>query len=237
MADARALGHTGGMTTDGEAYQSLRDTIVVLARSRAAELESIPPTTPGWQARDLLAHLGGVCDDVVNGNLEGVGTDPWTAVQVDKRRAWSVEEILVDWERNGDALDALIDQTPPGTFGQLLFDTWTHEQDLRGVLAAPGGRDSVVAGRSYVWSTDAFDQRDREAQRPALLLITDDGTRSVGVGEPTNEVRTSRFELLRAMTGRRSVAQMRGYEWAGDADPERLVLAALFTPPIEDVRE
>jgi uncharacterized protein (TIGR03083 family) len=225
------------MTTDGQAYQSLRDTIVVLARSRAAELESVPPTTPGWQARDLLAHLGGVCDDVVNGNLEGVGTDPWTAVQVDKRRGWSVEEILVDWERNGEALDALIDQTPPGTFGQLLFDAWTHEQDLRGVLAAPGGRDSVVAGRSYVWSTDAFDQRDREAQRPALLLITDDGTRSVGVGEPTNEVRTSRFELLRAMTGRRSVAQMRGYEWARDADPERLVLAPLFTPPIEDVRE
>ena len=39
------------------------------------------------------------------------------------------------------------------------------------------------------------------------------------------------------MTGRRSVAQMRGYDWTGEADPDRLVLAPIFHPPAEDLRE
>jgi len=226
------------MTTDAEAYRTLRTTVVELARAHPADLDRIAPATPAWQARDLLAHLGGVCDDVVNGKLEGVGTNPWTAAQVDKRAAWSVEEILVDWEQHGEALDALIDGTPPGTFGQLLYDAWTHEQDLRGFLGTPGGRDTAAAERAYAWGTDAFALRDEAEQRPGLTLATEHGTRTVGVGDPSSTVSASRFELLRAMTGRRSLAQMRAFQWEGDPDPQRLVLAAdLFTPPVADLHE
>jgi hypothetical protein len=42
-------------------------------------------------------------------------------------------------------------------------------------------------------------------------------------------VEASRFELLRAMTGRRSLDQMRAYGWEGAPSPERLVLP-IFTP-------
>jgi len=225
------------MNANAESYRTLRTSVVALVRVHPDDLDGVAPATPDWRARDLLSHLGGVCDDIVHGNLEGVATNPWTAAQVDKRRAWTVEEILVDWERHGEAVDAMIDGAPEGTFGQLLFDAWTHEQDLRGMFATPGGRDVLAAQQAYYWGTNVFDQRDRAGQRPALALSTEGGTRTVGVGDPISTVRTSRFELLRAMTGRRSSAQVRGYEWTGDPDPQRLLLADFFTAPAEDLLE
>ena len=39
----------------------------------------VVPATPEWRAHDVLAHLVGVTDDVVNGRLDGIATDAWTA--------------------------------------------------------------------------------------------------------------------------------------------------------------
>jgi uncharacterized protein (TIGR03083 family) len=225
------------MTTDAEIYRELRTELIALARARRDDLEARAPAAPEWRVRDLLAHVGGVCDDVVHGNLNGVGTDPWTAVQVEKRRGWTVDEVLGDWEQHGEAVDTLIDEAPPGLFGQLLFDAWTHEQDVRGALASPGGRTSRAAARSYDWGADALEGRDRGDGRPQLSLVTDVGVCVVGSGGPAVTVHTSRFELLRAMTGRRSHAQVRAYGWDGEPDPERLVLAPFFHPPADDLIE
>lgn len=224
------------MTTDAEAYRELRTDLIFLARARRDDLDVTAPATPEWRVRDLLAHLGGVCDDVVHGNLGEVGADTWTAAQVEKRRAWTVDEVLADWEHHGGAVDALIDQAPAGLFGQLLFDGWTHGQDIRGALQTPGAQHSPAASRSYVWATEAMAGRDRDG-RPELALVTEGGVCVVGSGEPSGTLRASRFELLRAMTGRRSEAQVRSYAWEGEPDPERLLLAPFFHPPKTDLVE
>jgi uncharacterized protein (TIGR03083 family) len=225
------------MTSDREAYYELRTDVIALARARPDDLEATAPATPEWRVRDVLAHLGGVCDDVVHGNLAEVGTNPWTATQVEKRRDWTVDEILAEWEQHGGAVDELIDQAPPGLFGQLLFDAWTHEQDIRGGLRAPGGRDSMAAARSYEWATEALEGRDRGEGRPELSLVTEKTVCVVGSGAPSVTVRAEQFELLRAMTGRRSTAQVRAYAWDGRPDPERLLLAPFFHPPVDDLVE
>jgi hypothetical protein len=225
-----------GVNTDAEAYRSLRCAVIALARSRLEAMDQPAPATPRWRARDLLAHVGGVCDDVVQGNLEGVGTDEWTASQVEPRREWPIEELLGEWERNGEALDVLIDQAPLGLFGQLLFDAWTHEQDFRGALDEPGNRDSGAAARSWEWSVDVLDRRDREEQRPGLLLVTGHDTRVAGVEPAASTVQASRFELLRSMTGRRSLSQMRAFDWEGEPDPDRLV-GLIFRPKANDLLE
>jgi uncharacterized protein (TIGR03083 family) len=224
------------MTSDAEAYRELRTDLITLARARRDDLDITAPATPEWRVRDLLAHLGGVCDDVVHGNLAEVGADSWTAVQVEKRRGWTVNDVLADWEQHGGAVDALIDQAPVGLFGQLLFDGWTHSQDIRGALQAPGAQDSPAAARSYDWATEALAGRDRDG-RPELTLVTEAGVRVVGSGRPSRTLRASRFELLRAMTGRRSEAQVRSYAWVGEPDPERLLLAPFFHPPEHDLVE
>jgi uncharacterized protein (TIGR03083 family) len=223
------------MTTDAETYRELRNELIALARARRDDLEITAPATPEWRVRDLLAHLGGVCDDVVNGNLADVAANTWTAAQVEKRRGWTIDEVLADWERHGGEVDALIDQAPAGLFGQLLFDAWTHGQDIRGALTEPGGQDSPAAACSYTWGTEAL--QGGSDGRPELSLITEAGVCVIGSGAPSATVHASRFELLRAMTGRRSQAQVRAYVWEGQADPERLLLATFFHPPADDLVE
>jgi uncharacterized protein (TIGR03083 family) len=225
------------MTTDAETYRELRSDLITLARVGRDDLETTAPATPEWRVRDLLGHLGGVCDDVVNGNLADVGGSAWTAAQVEKRRGWTVDEVLAEWEQRGGEVDALIDQAPEGLFGQLLFDAWTHGQDIRGALYAPGGRDSPAAARSYTWGTEALEGRDRTDGRRELSLITEQGVCVIGSGAPSVTLRASRFELLRAMTGRRSQAQMRAFSWEGQPQPERLLLAPFFHPPADDLVE
>ena len=126
----------------------------MLARAHADAIDRRAPATPEWRVHDLLAHLSGVAADIVQGNLAGVATDPWTAKQVEARRDWTLEQLLGAWDEDGSAVDATIDGLPPGTFGQLLFDTWTHEQDLRGALGVPGvaRRRRAPARGSGRWS-------------------------------------------------------------------------------------
>ena len=225
------------MTTDAETYRELRTDLITLAQARRDDLETIAPATPEWRVRDLFAHLGGVSDDIVHGNLAEVAANTWTAAQVEKRRSWTIDEVLADWEEHGNAVDALMDEAPARMFGQLLFDGWTHGQDIRGALRAPGGKDAAAAVRSYVWATEALEGRDRGDGRSELSLITEDGACVVGSGAPSAAVRATRFELLRSMTGRRSQAQMRAYAWEGPPDPDRLLLAPFFHPPADDLNE
>jgi uncharacterized protein (TIGR03083 family) len=236
VTSRRAADHNGGVT-DAEIYGEARTALIALARDHVDELDQPAPATPGWRVRDVLSHVGGVCDDILHGNLEGVATDAWTAAQVDKRRSWPASEILDDWERNGDAMDALLASLPSGRSGQLLFDTWTHEQDVRGALGLPGGRDTTLCARTWEWTTGVMDDRDRGEERTALTLVADGVTRDVGVGLAETVVQMPRFELLRAMSGRRSVAQVLGWQWDGSADPDRILLAPFFHPASDDLQE
>ena len=40
------------------------------------------PACPAWSVTDVVAHLYGVQRDILDGNLEGVATEPWADDQV-----------------------------------------------------------------------------------------------------------------------------------------------------------
>ena len=214
------------------ASRDTRGRVGALVRGRDAdELETRVPAAPDWRVRDVLAHLTGVAADITAGNLEGVATDDWTAAQVDARHDWPVDRLLAEWDEQGVAVDAVVPQFPELIAGQLLVDTATHEQDIRGALDAPGARDADVLAL-------AFAPMARFALSDGLRLETEHGTIVTGDddGSPTTTVRAPRFELFRAMTGRRSLDQMRAYEWTGDPRPEALVIG-LFAPRATDLVE
>jgi uncharacterized protein (TIGR03083 family) len=212
-------------------YRDARGRVVGLVRDLDRDrLEMHAPATPEWRVRDIVAHLTGVCADVIDGNLAGVATDAWTATQVDDRRDVPFDAVLREWEEKGAAVEALVPDFPEVAVAQMITDTATHEQDLRGALDAPGARDSDAVDIAVRWGADMLDGS------PPLQLETDAGAISVGEGAPVATVAASRFELMRAMTGRRSLGQMQAYGWEGTPCHERLVLA-LFTPRAEPLVE
>jgi len=212
------------VTDYAQAYRGVRGRVIEVVRDADdAALNAPAPATPEWRIRDIVAHLTGVCADVLAGNLDGVATDDWTSKQVTDRRDVPFDELLEEWEEKGTAIEAVMPDFPPIAAGQMVADSVTHEQDIRGALDTPGGRDSDALDGAFRWGAIVLDGSE------PLRLESEAGAVAVGEGDPVATVRTTRFELVRSYTGRRSLDQMRAYDWEGDPRPERLVLP-IFSP-------
>jgi hypothetical protein len=163
-------------------------------------------------------------DDVVNGRTEGAASDAWTARQVDTRRDQSVDQLLDEWETCAPGFEAVLDAAPPEIMGQVMFDAVTHEHDIRSAVGQPGARDSAAVAQAWAWLLDV---RSRGEVTP-VLYVTEVGESLAGAGEPEYRVATSRFEILRATTGRRSAGEIASYGWDPASDPELLLGGSLF---------
>src|SRR4051812_24805127 len=162
------------------AYKTLRARVrEVVASADPARLVVIVPATPEWRAHDVVAHLVGVPDDVVNGRLEGIASDPWTQAQVDKRAALATTDLLAEWDEKGPAFEALLASAPAEIAGQAIFDAATHEHDLRHALGLPGARGSDAIAVGWDWIIDA---RTRGGGH-ALCFVTDGDEQVSGTGD------------------------------------------------------
>ena len=162
------------MTDYESAYRDVRLRVIDLLRDRPDDvLERIAPATPQWRVRDIVAHLGGVCDDIAHGNMDGVATDPWTQTQVQKRREWSFDRVLDDWSEHASVVEPMLNGIGQ-PIGQMVFDAWTHEQDVRGALGEPGAREGAAVDIAWDW------------------FVATNGS----AGARVATVRASRYELL-----------------------------------------
>jgi len=200
------------------AYAALRERVTaVVGAAPEATVEGPCPATPEWTVHDVLAHMVGVTSDVLAGRLDGIASDAWTAAQVDARRGVGAATMLGEWAANADGFDAAMRAAPDAAVGQALFDAATHELDIRHALGAPGGRDSEALAIGWEWLVSA------RTAAPALEVVTEDGARVVGAGDPVASVRASRFELFRATCGRRTRAEVEAYDWSPGARPDLLL--------------
>ena len=213
-------------------YRDLRGRVAgVVRHTDPALLDAVAPAAPDWRVRDLVAHLDGVCADVVSGNLDGVATDPWTAAQVDTRRAWTIEQVLDEWDETGRGVEAIIHTIPDLPAWQtFIADAVTHEHDIRGAVAQPGARDSDALVAMANVAVDGLGAHLASGQHGTLTIaLDDDAPTTVGSGPIATSLRISRFEFVRSLTGRRSVAQIEAYDWGSEPQPEWLVFG-IFTP-------
>jgi uncharacterized protein (TIGR03083 family) len=220
------------------AYQSLRVQLIeLLAEREPAELEQLAPATPEWRVRDIVSHMAGVCDDVVHGNMEGAPSNEWTQAQVDKRTAWEFPRVIDDWTEHGATVESFMNDI--GTvMGQMVFDAWTHEQDVRGALGKPGGRDGAALDIAFGWFVQANQAAVVPEQPGTLVLVTEVGETRIGPhAEATTTIRTSRYEFLRSVSGRRSLRQVRLLDADGVPPHEVLFNSDIFRPADTDIVE
>ena len=218
-------------TRCGPARAGIRGRLGALLDARdPAVLEGVCPVTPEWSGRQVLAHLVGVDADILAGRLEGAGTDGWTAVQVAARSDRTVAELLAEWDEIGPQVEAIA-----GAFGnaagQWCFDAATHEHDLRTMLGEPGARDSDAVLIASEWWLDRLGERFASESLPPLEITFPDATVTVGTGEPATRLAVDRFDLVRAVCGRRSTAQMDAWAWSGSTRSADVVRPPFSTSP------
>ncbi|HEY3672553.1 MAG TPA: maleylpyruvate isomerase family mycothiol-dependent enzyme [Acidimicrobiia bacterium] len=219
------------MDEAGEAYHGIRMRVgELVAGCDDATLATVAPATPDWTVHDLLAHLVGVTADIVSGNLDGVGTDAWAAVQVETRRRATGDGMLAEWSEHGPVVEAMAGQFGRAA-GQLVSDAVTHEHDVRGALGRPGARDCDAVLLSVGFLGLSLTEQLDAAERGALVVHHDDTTDTLGTGEPVASLRIDDFEFVRALTGRRSLEQIAAFDWDGDFTPDHLVLGRFTARP------
>jgi uncharacterized protein (TIGR03083 family) len=228
-----------------EAYAQTHAGLIGLVGALDAEgLASKVPATPDWSVRDVIAHLTGVAHDVVTGEaaeIFGAGivdrsslplVDARTDQQVQARREAPLQDVLAEWAGYvEEVLPMLRGDRPlpvhvPFVERMFVTDLATHAQDVRGGLRTPGERDSLGVSVAFSTFAGGLHLRLSGSGMPALRIVYGEKERVLGDGEPAATVEADRFELYRAMAGRRSRGQIASYAWTGDLEPYLPVIPA-----------
>jgi hypothetical protein len=184
---------------------------LVLAEGEAA-LQARVPATPAWTARELLAHMAGVGHDAGTGQMPEEPDDEWTASHVEQREGLSLDAVLDAWASDRDRILAVVAEDP-GPLADLII----HEQDLRGALGAPGARDT--AGLAAVRDIAAGQVAEAVSDRAPIRMQSPGWRWQSHDGEPGLVLEASDFDLFRALTSRRTEAELAGYVAQGDLKP------------------
>ena len=225
------------MATYSATYKEARERVCELMTSLSDdELQRDVPTCPGWKTRDVLAHLVGICTDTLSGKIEGAGSEEYTSRQITERKDASVADMVAEWDEHAPAFEEMLDSIHPAISGGILGDLVTHEQDARGAVGKAGGRD----GESFETALDShvrfLGRRIKEAKLPTLEVRAGDKQWVAGKEEVSGSVEAEPFELLRALTGRRTHDQIRSFSWSVDPGPY-LPVFSMYGLPGSDIEE
>ncbi|MFN8050139.1 MAG: maleylpyruvate isomerase family mycothiol-dependent enzyme [Acidimicrobiales bacterium] len=196
--------------TIGDRYRNARERLTAYLREQDESAWERPvPACPGWNVRDVLAHLVGVVEDSAAGLLSGPPGPDQTAVEVERHRENDPEQLLQAWTELAPRFEAAI---TANTVWPALIDVLSHEHDIRGALGSVDHRDHP------------------DLRRVAELLRGGLPDVRISFGEDGDDpsrlrLRTDRFEFFRLRLGRRSRRQVERLDWSTEPGP---LLDALF---------
>jgi hypothetical protein len=183
-------------------------------------------TVPGTTVIDVMAHL----IDVVTR-----GTDRYAVPTVRTDVRATLAELMAMWEKTTVDLDG-----PAGADRDLASSLITvaamGEHDLRTALGVPGARDDVAVKVALDDLSGRLSDRVCAAGLPALRVTVEQWGTIAGAGHAISCVVADRFEFVRAMSGRRSAAEIRRWNWGVEPDPYLPVISEVRLPDRE-IRE
>lgn len=170
----------------GIAYRTVRERIGVLVSDDVAETRV--PATPLWDVHDVVAHLAGIVEDALTGNMAGVTTDPWTAAQVERAASKPVSQLLAEWTAGAPLFEGVL-SAPGSAADRAVYDICTHEADLRHALRVPPLTDDPIV--AWVGSE----------------LLADFAADCAATGLAPVTLDATPFEVMRSRLGRRTTAE------------------------------
>lgn len=209
------------------AADRVSDLVLAVASETPARLEQRVPACPDWTSRDLLSHMVGLATDVLDGDEPDDHNPGWTERQVAQRRDRDVTALVAEWRAHAAGLVEWMREHG----SRPLNDVVIHEQDLRGALDRPGARDTPELAIVRERMADRF--ANKVADLPPIALVGP-GWTWVSRGradEAPTRLEADDFDLARALSSRRTEAQLRSWTVRGDVGPYLPALAGLGDLP------
>jgi uncharacterized protein (TIGR03083 family) len=205
------------------------------------------PACPEWAVRDLIAHLAGIAEDTLRGSYfadaldawrdPGIASrrEQWTAGQVSNRADRAIESVMREFDEYSGRLVTLMRQGsgpdgPRWLLSAPVGDLAVHLADLREALGLEPDVVSPIAHFGFAAYREWLHARIVERGLPSLWLSDGQKEWVLGSGPPTVSLTAGRYELFRAITGRRSASAIRAYDWSGDATPYLAVISPYPLP-------
>lgn len=185
----------------GVLYGECRRRITALVTAPGVDESLVVPATPEWSVHDVIAHLSGVSEDAVSGNMAGAPGDDWTAAQVVRGKDRSLAELLDGWAERSPFLEAFFSSPAGAAMMAGVYDVHTHEADVRHALGLPVDIPADFLGWAAAAFRDGFASLVAEAGLPSVDVDIDD------------------VEWFRGRLGRRTEAEVRAYPWSADPEP------------------
>jgi len=196
------------------------------------------PATPDWDVRDAIAHVTAEAHLAVTGDappdlnlLESLRDqeqaerrDAMNAREIQARRGRPLEAVLEEWEGLTEVLLPMLRGERPFRYDHpflgniLVTDLTMHAQDVRSAVGVPGDRESAGIGVALAAFSFGLDYRLRALGLPALRVRYGGKERVLGEEPAGATVSADRFELVRALAGRRSSGQIMAMRWEGDRE-------------------
>lgn len=172
----------------------------------------MPTRCEGWTVRGVAGHMVGQMTDVVEGRLDGLGTDEVTQRQAEERADRSGKELATelaeDRARAADML-ALFDDAAwngpvasdyPGTLGDgilaLYYDAYLHADDIRAAIGMPSVRGPGLQASVH----HVADELAGKEWGPATLAL--DGVDVVDIRGGGEKITGDALEFVLVATGR-----------------------------------
>jgi uncharacterized protein (TIGR03083 family) len=191
------------------------------------------PACPDWTVTQLLAHMVGLSADVLAGDEPDDHNRRWTQRQVDSRAGRTPADLVTEWRSLTRPMQDWMRQHGV----RPLNDVVIHEQDLRGAIGRPGGRDTdgLAAVRDVM--AERFSSRIRRAKLPPVQLRSPEWIFSTGDGDPGLELSAPTFDLTRALMTRRTADQLRTWARSGELEPYLPMFCGLGPLPEQPLPE
>lgn len=210
-----------------DAYDRVRARMIaVLETCESDELARTVPACPDWSVTDLVAHCCGLPAALASGDVPSGDLQTWLDGVIDARRGRPLSSLTEEWTSIDEGLRVLLS----GGAGLLFDDLAVHEHDLRGAVGRPD-HDAldvdVVLPRTLAGLAGPLE----DAGLGAIVARSDDRTWRSHDAEPGWVLRTTPWEVTRAVNSRRTADELRALPHEGDVEPYLAILDAHLPLP------
>lgn len=230
----------------GAVYERTRLAMVATIQAlTVAQFEQPVPATPEWRVRDVLAHVVGLAADLNAQHFpaaDDAGGAAWSRQQVESRRDMPIEQLLAEWAREAPAFEGGLRLFGYGEGSHFVADLHAHHQDVRGALGLGRDDDPLTVAVALDHYAGYLGQLLTGAAWGTVEIEAGGEVRVAGGAGPRHaRVRASAFDVLRALSARRSPAQIRALGWTGDVEELLALLQSAlsggYSLPVADVVE
>ncbi len=200
-------------------YEASRVELLELVRSLSAPGRATPvPATPLWSVQDVVAHVVGITADLRTANYGPGDQDAWTAAQVQSRRGHSIDDLAAEWDAEAPGFEDGLRLFGYEMGSHFLGDLLQHIADVRHALGLPRIPDDETLLVALDFYLDSFHHDLTAAGVGSVTVRPGEAEWTLGEGDVVATWAADRYDVLRALGGRRSAPQILAGTWTGAAE-------------------